>query len=117
MRRSALQVGSVFGSAAAALTATAASICCIGPLGLALLGVNGAILAAGLKPYRAYFLVASLVFIGLAFWAVYGGRKKSNDSARCSVRSGRIARLTLWVAAALWLGAVIVQFVADRYWL
>ena len=117
MRRNVLQVGSVFGSAAGALTATAASICCIGPLGLALLGVNGAILAAGLKPYRAYFLAASLVFIGLAFWAVYGGRRKSNDGAQCSVRSGRIARLILWIASALWFGAVIIQFAADRYWL
>jgi hypothetical protein len=79
--------------------------------------VNGAILAAGLKPYRAYFLAASLVFIGLAFWAVYGGRRKSNDGAQCSVRSGRIARVILWIASALWFGAVMIQFAADRYWL
>jgi len=46
------QSGSVAGAIGAALTSAAAALCCIGPLALTLLGVNGMILAAGLKPYQ-----------------------------------------------------------------
>ena len=63
-----LELGSAFGGAAAAATSVAASLCCVGPLALTLLGVNGMILAAGIKPYRGYLLGASLLFLGLAFW-------------------------------------------------
>jgi hypothetical protein len=112
-----VRVGSLLGGAAAALTSTAASICCIGPLAITLLGVNGAILAAGVKPYQPYLLVASLLFIGFAYWAIYGRRKASEEDAQCSVRSGRIAKTVLWIASALWLAAVVIGFAADRYWL
>ncbi len=112
-----LQIGSLVGSAVAAATSAAASICCVGPLALSLLGVNGAILAAGMKPYRPYLLGASLLVIGYAFWAIYGRRRKAADGVRCSVRAGRAARSVLWVAATLWVGALLIGFAADRYWL
>lgn len=116
VKRNAVQFGSLLGGATAALTSTAASICCIGPLAITLLGVNGAILAAGIKPYRAYLLGASLLLLGFAFWGVYG-RRKATAGAHCPVRSGRIAKLVLWVSSAFWIGAVVIQFAADRYWL
>lgn len=109
-----LDAGSVAGSVGAVITSTAASICCIGPAGIALLGVEGAILAAGLKPYRAYLLGGSLLLIGLAFWRVYG---RARAGPACPVRAGRFVRASVWGALVLWLGAVALQFAADRYWL
>ncbi len=106
---------SVVGALGAVLTSTAASICCIGPAGIALLGVNGAIFAAGLKPYRVYLLSGSLVLIGVAFWFAY--RRGTVGARACPVHIGRVKKVILWSSAALWVLAVAIQFAADRYWL
>ena len=116
MREAAAETGSLFGSIGVALTSTAASICCIGPVGIALLGVNGVILAAALKPYRFYFLTASLLMLGYAHWTIRWKDRNTTGEA-CPVRSGRIVTLVLWGATTMWFAAVLIQFAADRYWL
>ncbi len=107
---------SLLGAAAAAVTSTAASICCIGPLAIALLGVNGAILAAAFKPYRFYLLAVSLGLLGGAFWSVYGG-PRARDGAACPARRGRRTKIILWTGAALWVAALVIQYLANRFWL
>lgn len=116
VKQDVLQTGSLVGGALAALTSAAASICCIGPLAIMLLGVNGAIWAAGMKPYRPFLLTVSFVLLGLGFWGFYG-RRKTGAGAACSVASRRVGRWVLWVSAVLWSGAVTIQFLADRFWL
>lgn len=115
MNDRAFRTTSLVGGLGAALTSTAASICCIGPAGIALLGVQGAILAAGLKPYRFYLLAGSLVLLGAAFWSVYERRLRRGRA--CPVTAGRFVRVVLWASLAVWIAAVIIQFAADRYWL
>lgn len=114
MPRGAFRIGSLFAGVGATLTSAGASLCCIGPAGIALLGVEGAILAAGLKPYRGYLMAGSAPLLGVAFWGVYrrGGRGRA-----CPARAGRFTRATVWAALVLWLGALALQFAADRYWL
>lgn len=114
MPRDAFRIGSVFAGVAATLTSAAASVCCIGPAGIALLGVEGAILAAGLKPYRAYLMAGSALLLGLAFWGVY---RRGRGNRACPVRVGRFTRVIVWAGLVLWLGALALQFAADRYWL
>ncbi len=104
----------MLGGVGGAITSAAASICCIGPAGVALLGVNGAILAAGLKPYRTYLLGGSLLLLASAFWSAYGRMPRRGA---CPVGASRLVRWSLWLALALWVAAVAVQFAADRYWL
>lgn len=116
MNRRFFRTGSLLGGAVAAVTSAAASICCIGPLGIALLGVNGAILAASFKPYRPYLLSASLVLLAGAFWSAYR-RAPARDGAACRVPAGRWPRMVLWVALGLWIGAVLIQYLANRFWL
>lgn len=55
-----LELGSAIGAVGSAVNSAVAAICCIGPLALTLLGVNGMIFAAGLMPYRFYLLAGSL---------------------------------------------------------
>ncbi len=116
-----LELGPAFGGAAAAATSMAASLCCVGPLALTLLGVNGMILAAGIKPYRGYLLGASLVLLGLAFWVTYRRRGvREGDACRVPsgrVTTGRVTRSILWASAALWIGALILNLVSDRLYL
>ena len=100
------------GSAVTALTSAAASVCCIGPLAITLLGVNGVILAAAFKPYRWYILADSFLLLVLAFW---GWRVR--PGAACGVRAGRATRLVLWVSATVWLAAVAVNLFVTEFWL
>lgn len=57
----------------AVLTAIGASACCIGPLLLLSLGIGGAWVGAltSMEVVRPFFLIATLVFIGLAFRRLY----------------------------------------------
>lgn len=96
----------------AAFTSAVAAICCIGPLALTLLGVNGMIFAAGLKPYRFHLLGASALMLALAFWMIY--RPLPVDGAACSTRSARFTKIILWFATFVWVASFILQFVADK---
>src|SRR5260370_1953435 len=96
------QAGSLLSGTVAAVTSAAASICCIGPLAIALLGVNGAILAAAFKPYRVYLLSGSLVLLASALWSAYR-RPPMRDGATCPVPVRRRTRMILWVAPGVWI--------------
>ena len=118
MKQLVLRMGSLTGAASAALGSAAASICCIGPLAITLLGVQGAIVAAGIKPYRWYLLAGSFVLIGLAFWSVYRPPpRKVTPGASCSIGAGRVSRLVLWTASGIWVAAVALNIAIDQQWL
>ena len=109
--------GSVAGAIGAALTSAAAALCCIGPLALTLLGVNGMIFAAGLKPYRFYLVAGAGLLLAVAFWIAYRPIRSVLSPAGCSVPKPGMVRLTrvvLWLTAGIWLASFILQFFADR---
>ncbi|MCZ6754434.1 MAG: mercuric transporter MerT family protein [Gemmatimonadetes bacterium] len=111
------QSGSVAGAVGAALTSAAAALCCIGPLALTLLGVNGMILAAGLKPYRFYLIGSAGLFLAAAFWIAYRPSRSVLSFAECPVPkpgTARLTRVVLWLTAGIWLASFILQFFADR---
>ncbi len=108
--------GAILGASSAALTSAASSICCIGPLAITLLGVNGAILGAAIKPYRPLLLIGSGLLMALAFWLYW--RPAANGSrVTCSLRAGRVQKSFLWAGVGLWVAALLIGFAADRYWL
>lgn len=109
--------GSIAGAIGATLTSAAAALCCIGPLALTLLGVNGMILAAGLKPYRFYLIGGAGLLLALAFWMSYRPVRSVVSSAACQLPKPGTVRLTravLWLSAAIWLASFILQFFVDR---
>ena len=116
MTKRLLQASSLLGGALGAISSAAAAICCIGPLAIALLGVNGAILAAAFKPYRFHLLGGSLVLLAAAAWSVYRPNR-GEDGATCPVRTGRWTKITLWAGITLWTVAVVIQYLANRFWL
>src|SRR3989442_9874177 len=115
MSKRLFQAGSLASGTVATVASAAASICCIRPLAIALLGVNGAILAAAFKPYRVYLLSGSLVLLAGAFWSAYR-RAPPRGGAACPVPAGRWARLVFWGGLGLWTGAGIIQYLANRLW-
>ncbi len=74
--KSGLNISALAGASSAALTSVASSICCIGPLAITLLGVNGAILGAAIKPYRPILLTVAAVLLAISYW-----RLKRSQSA------------------------------------
>lgn len=109
-------LGSGLAGAGAAIASAAASVCCLGPAAIAVLGVEGAILAAGIKPYRTPLLAASFLLLGVAFWGAYRRPSEARGEA-CRSDARRWTRLVLWIAASLWVGAVAIQFLVTFTWL
>ncbi len=90
----------------ALLTALAASLCCVGPLLLVFLGVGGA-WAGSLsmfEPWRPLFIGLTLIFLGYAFYRIYGRTKSEAcepGSLCASPKSDHINKIALWFATIL----------------
>ncbi len=113
---SGFNLSALVGASSAALTSVASSICCIGPLAITLLGVNGAILGAAIKPYRPLLLTAALFLLAFAYWRLIGSRNGA-EGAICSIRAMRLQKIVLWTGVVIWIAAVIIGYAADQYWL
>jgi mercuric transport protein len=87
---------------AAVVAAFAASLCCVLPLALVLLGVGGAWVSGltALETYRPIFTVLALGCLGLAFFLVYRSRAFC-DPACADPRRTRISRTLLWLITPL----------------
>ena len=112
---SGINLSALVGASSATLTTVASSICCIGPLAITLLGVNGAILGAAIKPYRPFLLTAAIVLLAFAYWRLTGSRNGA-EGAVCSIRAMRLQKVVLWIGAVIWIAAVIIGYAADQYW-
>ncbi len=113
---SGLNLSALAGASSAALTSVASSICCIGPLAITLLGVNGAILAAAIKPYRPVLLMAAAVLLAFAWWRLKRSWSGA-DGATCSIRAMRVQKAVLWAGVVVWIAALGIGYAADQYWL
>lgn len=110
--------GAVGTGAGAAVLATAATACCVpvlAPLVVGVLGVTGAVWAAGLKPYSLVIVGAAGVLLAYGFWMVY--RRPVAADGACPAKRPVLVQWILWLAAALWLVALalnILQLLAAR---
>ncbi len=112
MKRSdgSIVVGSATGAIGAAIAATFSTLCCAGPaVVVGALGAGSALLAARLEPYRPYFLAGSVAMLALGFWRAY---RPAPTGVACSVRTGRVVRSILWMAALITLASMVT----PRFW-
>jgi mercuric ion transport protein len=85
-------------------SAVAASICCIGPLALALLGMGGGALLLRTAPFRPYFLAASALLLGGAFYLTYRrpAAEACTPGSACALPSGRKRqKIVLWFVTGI----------------
>ncbi len=98
---------SIGASVGALVSAFVASICCIGPLVFALLGISGMGLILKLEPYRTYLLTAALLLLSAAFYFAYRkpepteGADASPECACPMPQANRAGKIVLWVATVL----------------
>ncbi len=93
-----IQKASIAGSL---ITAFFASICCIGPVIFAILGISGAAFVQKFEDYRPLFAALAAVFLGVSFYFTY--RKKPAEQCEpgsyCAhPRSDKINKMILWTA-------------------
>lgn len=107
-------IGTSLAGMGAALTAAAATLCCVGPAVVAIVGVGGAVAAAGLKPYRPLLILVSMALLGLGFRLTYHPRAVLGSAGvACPTRAGRISTRIVWIAAGVWLAALLLPFLVS----
>lgn len=98
----------MIGAVAAAL---AASACCIIPMALAVVGVSGAGIGSVFAPYRVFFLLGTVLALGVGFWMAY---RRTKDECGCAVpRRRRVARVMLWITTVLAVGLAIYPLLLN----
>lgn len=102
-------VAAVSGAVASAFLA---SLCCVGPLVFALLGIGGAGLLVKFEPYRPYFAALTFALLGAGFYFTYRAPRLARGAACACERpmASRLGRVMLWVATV-----VVVGFLAFPY--
>jgi copper ion binding protein len=89
----------------AIVSAFLASLCCIGPVMLALLGLGGAGAFIALETYRPYLIGVTVVLLGTAFYFTYRKREVVCADGRCELHSAG-----KWAKAALWIATLVIAF-------
>ncbi len=99
------------------VAAVGASLCCIVPVTVVLLGVGSAALGAQLEPIRPFFLALTLFLVGIAFYQVYKPNKEDCEPGQSDAgpEGRRRQRIIVWVAAVL--AAVVAAFPYYMGWI
>ena len=102
MKEKILNTGSI-------LTAFFASLCCIGPIVLAILGLGGAGIFIGLETYRPYLIILTFIFLGISFYLTYRKREIVSEDGSCIIQRGsKWNKISLW--AILLFAGIFMAF-------
>lgn len=101
----------------AIVAAFASSLCCLGPLLFAALGLGGAGLLVKLEAYRPYLAALTLILLGAGFYLTYRRPRLAPAAAAggaacdCELpKANRLGRVMLWIATV-----VVVAFLSFPY--
>lgn len=103
---------------AGVLAAIGASVCCVGPLVLLMLGIGGAWIAnlTALEPLRPWLIAATVLFMGLAFRRLYLQPQVCEPGAVCAEPIVvKRQRLVFWVVALALLTLLSVPWLAPFF--
>ena len=113
--RRAFQIGTVVAAVGAA---GLASICCVGPIFIAVAGVGSYGFVARMDAYRPLFILLTLGLLAAGFYLTYGRRRAramaeacGDDCARPRLR--RAGRIALWASAVLVLALLVFPYFAP----
>ena len=103
------------------IAAILASVCCLGPLALVMVGVSGAWISnlTLLEPYRPVFIGVALVFMGLAWRRIYRApaAAECEPGTLCAIpQTNRVYRVMFWTVSALVLLALGFPYLAPLFY-
>lgn len=110
-----VQKVSLWGSVVSAILA---SVCCLGPIVFAVLGISGAAFILKFEAFRPYFAIAAALLLGTAFYFTY--RKKPAEECApgsycANPRADKINKVILWVATVLVAFFVFFPEIISRF--
>ncbi len=100
------------------LAAIGASVCCVAPLVLVLLGISGAWIAqlTALDLWRPWFIAVTVLCLGLAFWRLYGPSSRCRTEGVCiDPAILRRRRFWLWTATVLIVLLLLFPYVVGWF--
>ena len=99
-------------AAGSVLTAIVASVCCIGPALLAILGVGSLGAFGALESYRPYFIALTAVLLALAFYFTYRKKEVACEDGSCKVvKAGKWNKIGVWTSAVIAFAAILFPYV------
>ncbi|MEP7383554.1 MAG: mercuric ion transporter MerT [Gemmatimonadota bacterium] len=101
------------------VAAVLASVCCLGPLILLMLGISGAWIGnlTALEPYRPIFVAASAGALYFAHKRIFRPAADCKPGEICAVPAiNRSYRIFFWVAVALLAVALAFPFIAPLFY-
>lgn len=104
---------------AGVLAAVGASVCCVVPLVLLLLGISGSWIGSlsAMEPFRPYFIALTLLFLGLAARKLYSRPNACEPGTLCATPGvQRRQRVMFWIVAVLLLALLAVPMLAPFFY-
>jgi mercuric ion transport protein len=101
-----------------ALAAIGASVCCVGPLALLMLGIGGAWVAnlTAVEPLRPWFIGATVLFLSLAFRRLYLRPQVCEPGIPCAEPIVlRRQRWIFWIVTLALLALLSVPWLAPFF--
>lgn len=100
--------------------AVLASSCCVIPFALISLGISGAWIGtlSALEPLKPLFATVTIALIAAGFWHVYFRKpEECKDGSYCArPGSSRLTKSALWLATAIVLIALTIDFWAPLFY-
>lgn len=104
---------------AGGLAAIGASLCCVAPLVLLMLGIGGAWIAnlTALEPYSPFFAGVALLSFGFAFRKLYVAPQSCAEGRICAdPRALKRRRATFWIVAVPSLGLLAAPWLGPIFY-
>lgn len=99
----------------AVVAAIGASLCCIGPAVVALIGVGSIGAFAAFEPFRPYLIGLTAILLGFAFWWTYRKREVQCEDGTCKVQSAsKWNKRAVWLATFLATGAIAFPYLPSN---
>jgi mercuric ion transport protein len=102
----------------AGLAAIGASLCCVAPVALLLLGIGGSWISTltAMEPYRPIFVVAVVVVVGIVFRKLYLAPACCDEGQVCANPAvQRNQRILFWVVSALLLILLLFPYYGQIF--
>lgn len=97
------------------VTAIVASLCCIGPALVAIIGAGSLGAFAVFENYRPYFIGLTAILLGAAFYLTYRRREVKCEYGSCKIQgAGKWNKIGVWSATIIAVLAVSYPYFAAK---
>jgi copper chaperone CopZ len=96
-------------------TAVVASLCCIGPAVVALIGAGSIGAFSAFETYRPYFIGLTAILLGVAFYMTYRKREVKCEDGSCKIQgAGKWNKIGVWSATFIAALAISYPYLAAK---